>query len=265
MGESAARHDVVLIHGAWLTSASWDLFRQRYEARGFHCLAPEWPLQSRPIEELRTSPHPALGRLSISNIVGHYERAIRGLPAPPILIGHSFGGLFVQLLLDRGLGAAGVAINPAPARGVFPGFTAIRTALPVFLKWLAWRRPATMTLDHFARRFMQASSRDEQRAAYEGQIVPAPGRIYFDLALGIGNRVDFSNAKRAPLLLIAGEQDRTVQLSSVRSAYRKYRRSRAPTEMRTFAGRTHWLIATAGWEEVADYAIAWAGEHARKS
>jgi pimeloyl-ACP methyl ester carboxylesterase len=34
---------------------------------------------------------------------------------PPVLIGHSYGGLFVELLLDRGLGRAGVAMSPAAA------------------------------------------------------------------------------------------------------------------------------------------------------
>jgi pimeloyl-ACP methyl ester carboxylesterase len=203
--------------------------------------------------------------LTISSIVSRYENLIRALPAPPILIGHSFGGLFVQLLLDRGLGSAGVAIDPAPARGVFPGLASIWAALPVFLTWKAWRRPATMTFNHFARSFMQQSSPSEQRAAYEGHIVPTPGRIYFDLALGIGNRVDFSNAKRAPLLLIAGDRDRTVQPSAVRTAYRKHRRSQATTEIRVFAGRTHWLIAAPGWEEIADYALAWANENAGKN
>ncbi|HXQ40906.1 MAG TPA: alpha/beta hydrolase [Candidatus Udaeobacter sp.] len=258
-------HDVVLIHGAWLTSASWDPFRRRYEAQGLHCLTPEWPLQDRPIEDLRRSPHPALGRLTIPDIVRHHERLIRALPAPPVLIGHSFGGLFVQLLLDRGLGAAGVAIDPAPARGVFPGLATIWAALPVFLAWQAWRRPATMNFGHFARSFMQRSSADEQRAAYESQIVPTPGRIYFDLALGLGNRVDFTNPRRAPLLLIAGDQDRTVQLSAVQAAYRRHHRSRALTEIKVFTGRTHWLIAAPGWEEVADYALAWASENARKN
>jgi len=190
---------------------------------------------------------------------------IRALPAPPVLIGHSFGGLFVQLLLDRGLGAAGVAIDPAPARGVFPGLATIWAALPVFLAWQAWRRPATMNFGHFARSFMQRSSADEQRAAYESQIVPTPGRIYFDLALGLGNRVDFTNPRRAPLLLIAGDQDRTVQLSAVQAAYRRHHRSRALTEIKVFTGRTHWLIAAPGWEEVADYALAWASENARKN
>ena len=258
-----ARRDVVLIHGAWLTAASWEPFRRRYEAQGVHCLLPEWPLQNRPTEDLRSRPHPELGRLSVSDIVRHHETLIRALPTPPILIGHSFGGLFVQLLLDRGLGAAGVAIDPAPARGIYPGLATIWSALPVFLAWQAWRRPATMSFGHFARCFMQLSSLDEQRAAYVSQIVPTSGRIYFDLALGIGNRVDFANPKRAPLLLIAGDQDRTVQLSAVRAAYRKHRPSKALTDFKVFTGRSHWLIAATGWEEVADYALAWASENAR--
>lgn len=57
--------------------------------------------------------------LGVTEIVDHYDHLIRGLEQPPIIIGHSFGGLVTQILLDRGLGAAGVAIAPTPVKGTF--------------------------------------------------------------------------------------------------------------------------------------------------
>ena len=51
-------------------------------------------------------------------VVEHLEAVVGELESPPILIGHSAGGTFVQLLLDHGFGAAGVAINSAPTEGV---------------------------------------------------------------------------------------------------------------------------------------------------
>ena len=111
---------IVLVHGAWVTPLCWENFSGYFESRGYTCLAPAWPYKDRSVDELRRSPDPNLGRLGLIEIVDHYDRIIRGLDAPPILIGHSYGGLFVQMLLDRGLGAAGVAIDSAPPQGVLP-------------------------------------------------------------------------------------------------------------------------------------------------
>ena len=254
---------IMFVHGAWVTPASWDLFRARHEAVGYKTIAPAWPCDDRPVSELRRSPHPDLPKLSITAIVDHYEKLIRALPEPPVLVGHSFGGLFVQLLLDRGLGAAGVAIDPAPARGILPKWNATRAAFPVLSSWNGWNRVLTMTPEQFAWGFAHTLSPAEQHAAYERHIVPTPGRIYFQALLGIGNGLNFANATRAPLLLIAGEEDRTVEASMVRATYKKHQRSTAVTEFKAFPGRTHWLIASPGWEEIADTAIAWAGKHAR--
>ena len=101
--ESAERAPVVLIHGMWMTPRSWEHWIKRYGDRGHQVLAPAWPgLEGEP-EELRRDPSP-LTKLGITEVIDHYDRIIRALDRPPIIIGHSFGGLFTQLLIDRGLG-----------------------------------------------------------------------------------------------------------------------------------------------------------------
>jgi len=247
---------VMFVHGAWLTPASWESFRLHYEALGHACSAPTWPFLDRPIAALRKDPHPALKDLTVEMLVEHYARHVRALPEPPILIGHSFGGLVVQLLLGRGLGAAGVAIDPVAPRGVLPGIRALRAAFPVFSAWNGWNRTLTMSYESFARSFAQTLSEPARRVAYERHVVPAPGRLFFEAALGI--RVDFEQATRPPLLLIAGEADRTIELSMVAATYQRYQRSQAITAFKSFAGRSHFLIAEPGWEEIADFAIDWA-------
>jgi pimeloyl-ACP methyl ester carboxylesterase len=254
---------VVLIHGAWLTTACWDRFRARYERQGYSVIVPPWPFVDRPIAALRREPHPELAGLTIRRIVDHFDTLIRALGQPPIIIGHSFGGLFAELLLDRGLGAAGVAIEPAPIRGILPRPRSVVSSLPVYLAPFAWRRVLTMSYASFARNFAETLPLEARPLAYDRHIVPAPGRLYFECVLGIGTGIKRRNPGRPPLLLIAGERDRMIDPGMVYAAYRQERRAPSPTAFRKFAGRSHVIFAERGWQEVADVAIAWAEEHAR--
>lgn len=197
--------------------------------------------------------------LATADLESH-ARIIESQAEPPILVGHSFGGLFVQMLLDRGLGASGVAIDPGPPRWIIPGPAAVRAALPVLLTWGGWRKTLTMSFESFQWGFAHTQPEAEQRAAYEKHVVPTPGRIYFQAVLGIGTKVNFRNPNRAPLLLIAGEKDRTANPSMVKAMYRRHARSPAVTSFKSFRDRTHWLIGAPGWEEIADHAISWAEE-----
>ena len=129
------------IHGAWLTPASWDKFTTRFQARGYDVEAPPWPHENIPLADLRRSPPAALASVGVTDIVDHYDKLLRGRAEQPPLVGHSFGGLFVQLLLDRGLGKIGVALDPAPIKGVMPGLDPVIGALPVSAR--RFMRPGT--------------------------------------------------------------------------------------------------------------------------
>jgi pimeloyl-ACP methyl ester carboxylesterase len=252
---------IMLIHGAWLTTKSWDRFRSHYEAKGYTVVAPAWPYLDASVVALQTVPPPDLAKLGIRQIVDHYDTLIRKLPEPPILIGHSFGGLFVQLLLDRGLGAAGVAIAPAPLFGVLASPRAVWTSIKVFTTWNAWNRVLRMSFDDFASGLAQTLPEAEKKPAYDMQVIPTPGRNFFEAQFGIGGRVNWANPARPPLLLIAGSKDRTITPSMVKTNFKKQRRASSATEFREFQGRSHWLCNEKGWEEIADLALSWAAEH----
>jgi len=256
---------IVFIHGAWVTADCWDRFVPFFEAKGYRCLAPSWPGKDRPVEAIRADPSPLAG-LGIEEIVAHYERLIRELPEPPILIGHSFGGLFTQILLDRGLGAAGVAIDSAPPRGVWAYEpTAFRSLLTVLLQWRVWRKVVRWKYSNFRYAFVHTLTPEAARAAFDRYVVPESGRIFFQSAMAMLNpsspiRVNFANATRSPLLLIAGAKDRIVPAVINRRNAKAYAKSPARTDFREFPNRVHWVIAQDGWDEVAGYAATWLDE-----
>ena len=115
-----------------------------------------------------------------------------------------------------------------------------------------------MSYRGFARNFANGLPEARQRAAYDLHIVPAPGRIYYQSVLGIGASIDWKNSNRAPLLLVSGEQDRTVEPGMVRQNLECYAASPAVTDFHVYPGRSHFLIAAPGWEEIADRALEWA-------
>lgn len=248
---------VLFIHGAWVTPACWESFRRVFEAADFETHAPAWPfVPDRPNARLRSHPDPRLGRLAIGQITDAYASFAATLKEPPILVGHSFGGLVVQKLLDRGIGAAGVAINPAPIAGIIPDFRSLLTVTPILARWAGWRRSYLLSPARFAALFTNTLTPQRAGAAYDAQIIPAPGMIFYQAALWTGTGVD-PVRRRAPLLITGASADRTVTPHAARAAYRKQRRSPAPTDFIEFTGKSHLLIAEPGWEEVAGPIRAW--------
>ena len=200
---------IVFLHGAWMTPACWDPFQGYFDKSGYTTVAPAWPGKERGVEAIRADPS-ALEGLGGGEIIDHYAEIIRALPEPPILIGHSFGGLFVQVLLSRGLGAAGVAIDSAPPKGVLVTQPTVFRALGSVLANPANRRRAVhWTFEQFRYAFVNTLPEDQARAVYEQFVTPETGRIFFQGGLSTVDRdspfvVDFARADRAPLLMIAG-------------------------------------------------------------
>jgi pimeloyl-ACP methyl ester carboxylesterase len=258
--EEAASRTIVFIHGGWLTPTCWDSFVSFFESKGYRCLAPAWPGKDRPVEAIRADPSPLAG-LGMGEIIDHYDRIIRGLDEPPILIGHSFGALFVQVLLDRRLGSAGIAIDSAPPKGVFALHPASLLAVGrILLIPFGWRKVVRWTFTEFRHAFVDTLPLDEARAIWDALIVPDTGRPFFQAAFAMFDRaspvqVDFANPDRAPLLFIAGEADRAMPVALVRKMYRAHRASPARTELLTFPGRPHLLMAQD--EEVAQGCLDW--------
>lgn len=255
---------ILLIHGLWMTPKSWDGWKQRFEAAGHEVLVPGWPGVSDDIAAMRADPS-ALNGLRISTVVDHYAAIIEALPTAPILMGHSFGGLMVQLLLNRGFGAAGVAVDSAQSAGVpvLP-WSVIRAGNPVLGK--PWKIGSTVLLTpkQFQYAFTNTMTLAESTAVSEEFQIPAPAKPLFQAASSLmfntgDSKVDYAKADRAPLLFIAGGADHIVPAKVNRKNAKKY--STGIVEVKEFEGRTHYIVGQDGWEEVADYALEWATTH----
>jgi pimeloyl-ACP methyl ester carboxylesterase len=253
---------IVLIHGLWMTPRSWTLFRRFFEERGYHVLAPAWPRMEGEIEDIRRDPS-VLAGLGVREIVDHYEQILGTMDEQPILVGHSFGGLIVQLLLDLGYGAAGVAINATVPRGIFRlPLSVIRTASPVLSDPRNYHRTVALTFEEFYCAFANTMTGSDARSAYEHLAVPGPGRPIFQALLAnflpnSATKVNHLDDARPPLLLLAGAADNLVPAVLNEINYRKYARSSAQTEYQEFPCRSHLMIAQEGWQDVADYTLYW--------
>jgi pimeloyl-ACP methyl ester carboxylesterase len=259
---------VVLIHGMWMTPLSWEHWITRYTDQGHHVLAPAWPgLEAEP-EQLRRDPSPLAG-LGVKEVVDHYDRIIRGLDRPPVIIGHSFGGLFTQILLDRGLGAAGVAIGTGAPKGVFTlPYSTIKSAWPALGNPANLNKVTPLTAEQFHYRFTNTQSRAESDAIYARYYIPGAARPFFQAGLANFNpkavtKVDFKNPSRPPLLLITGSEDHISPPSVNKENLKRQQHAKSPTEYHEYPRRSHFIAGQEGWEQVADYALSWASRARR--
>ncbi|WP_205696098.1 alpha/beta hydrolase [Conexibacter sp. SYSU D00693] len=257
---------IVLIHGFWVTPRSWEHWIDRYEAQGFRVLAPAYPGFEVEVEALNADPSP-IEAVTVPQIIDHLEAVVGELDQPPIIMGHSAGGVFTQLLLDRGHGAAGVAMNSAPTEGVkrVP-LSQVRATFPVLRNPANRHRAVGFTADQWHYAFANTFSQEESLALYERYHVPASGPIFWGSALANVHpgpdetHVDYHNDDRAPLLFVAATDDHLMPPSIQRSNAKHYK-SDTVTEVIEVPG-PHLMPAAPGWEDVADRVLAWAMEQA---
>jgi pimeloyl-ACP methyl ester carboxylesterase len=251
---------IVLINGLWMTALSWEFWAKRYTDKGYSVLARSWPGMKGDIEYLRFDPSSFVG-LGLTEVVDHYEQIVRELETPPIIIGHGFGGLVTQILLDRGWGAAGVAIASAPVKGI--------GRLPLSMLKLAIsalgnsfrNKTASLTREQFHRAFANSLTEAESLDAFQRYIVPTPNRVLLQTAFAnltrhSASEVNFRNDTRAPLLLVAGGKDRFMPPSLVKANFDLYQESKAETDYKEFPDQTNFTFLQQTM--IADYVLGWA-------
>ena len=252
---------VVFIHGLWLLPNSWDRWADLFEEAGYAALTPSWPDDPETVAEARAHPEVLAGK-TLGQIADHTAEVIGQLEKKPAVIGHSTGGLMAQIIADRGLSAATVAIDPGPFRGVLPlPLSTLRASSPVLRNPLNRGRAVTLTLDQFKYGWANALDDDEAEWLYETYHVATPGVALMQMANANLNprtdaKLDPKNPNRGPLLIIEGEKDHTVAWAIANAAYKRQRHNPAVTELEKVPNRGHSLTVDHGWREVAERALA---------
>jgi pimeloyl-ACP methyl ester carboxylesterase len=258
---------VVLIHGLWMTPLAWEHWADRYEARGCRVLTPGYPgigQGEAGLRELRENPD-AIAGVGVREVMDYLTDYIGRLDTTPVIMGHSFGGTFAQLLVGNGLGSAGVSIDGAGVKGVkaMP-FSELRSTLPVLSNPANVDRAVPLTPRQFHYAFTNTLTEEESQAAYDRYAAPTPARILFQGGLAnvthhAATTFDFANDDRAPLLFVSGGSDHILPPAVQRENYeRNVKHSTALTAHTVFAGRDHFTCGEPGWEAVADFALNWA-------
>jgi pimeloyl-ACP methyl ester carboxylesterase len=256
---------VVFIHGLWLHASSWDPWIDLFSTAGYTATAPGWPGDGATVEETRQDPD-ALSGYGIEEVSDHYKELIDALPARPIVIGHSFGGMIAEKLLGDDYAAAAIGIDAAQIKGVLPlPLSSLRSTLPVFKNPANRHRAVSLTADEFRYSFGNAVSAEESDQLYDRWTIPAPGRPLFEAATANFSSdspaaVDTGNSQRGPLLLIMGGQDHTVPEAITKATVKQYRHSTAVTDLEEFPDRGHSLTIDSGWREVARLCLGWLEE-----
>lgn len=257
-----AGRPVLFIHGLWLHATSWAPWVELFEDAGYRPLAPGWPNEPATVSEAREHPE-VVANTGIDEITEHMVGIIDSIGQPPIVIGHSFGGLIAEKLLGEDRAAAAVAIDPAQIKGVLPlPLAQLRAGLPALGNPANRHRAVSLTKKEFRFGFGNAVSEAESDELYESWTIPSPAKPLFQAAaanftLHSPAAVETGNQTRGPLLLISGLEDHTVPDVVTRSTLKQYRKSAAVTELKQFEGRGHSLTIDHGWREVAAAVLDW--------
>lgn len=249
---------IVFITGAFVSNSCWDEWRTYFESKGYTTMAPAWPFKDGTVEELRARrPNDKeLAALTLSQVLDYYTGIIKQLPEKPVLIGHSLGGMMTQILVNRDLAAAGIAIHPAPTKGILPyEFSSLKSLRKAFGYFTTKKKTYMMSFKTWQYSFTNGMPLEEQRSSYNKLAIPESKTI---ARTGISKqaKVDYKK-QHAPLLITSGSKDHILPAHLNKRNFKKYKQNGSITNYKKFEGRNHFVLALPTWKEDADYILNW--------
>lgn len=253
---------IVFIHGLFVTNTCWDEWIKYYEAKGYKCYAPAWPLKNDSPKNLRKNiAECTIETLRLETILKFYEDTISKIGGKPILIGHSLGGTLVQLLINKGYGAAGVCIHSGPPKGLISfKYSFLKSAFPLLTA--TKKKPYLMSFKQWQYSFTNGMTLEQQKNTYEEFLSPESAHVFLDAVSNIA-KVDFAKP-HAPLLFTSGSIDHIIPASLNKKNVKKYKDKNSIVDFHVFESRNHFVLGADGWQQVAEYIENWIAKQNRK-
>jgi len=246
---------IVLIHGNFVNNKSWAEWKQYYEQKGYTVYTPANPGHDGNPSDLRANVHPDLVTTGFIDVINNLDQLIKTLPEKPLVIGHSMAGMAVQKLVELGKAAAGVSIDGAPPKNVFPPFQTLKTVLPAF-GFFSSKKYFMGSRNWYDNAFFNTLPESEREKAFAKFAVPESYKVSRELVLNSYSNIDFKKP-HAPLLFIGGGSDHIFPVSLTQTIAGRYKDSGSRVDVKIFEGKSHFICGEAGWENVADYIIDW--------
>ncbi len=250
---------IIFIHGMFLNPRSWDPWVSYFEQLGYHCEAPPWPMHEGDPSSLRQNIPATLGSLSLAAVDRHYAALLTKELRPPVVIGHSMGGLLMQKLAASGLIRAGVGICPiAPNRMLAADWGFLRNSASITNPF-AGDEPYEMTPELFHQNFGNTMTEEDSNAAYQQQAIHESRQVLRNV-MGEDGQLDTS-LPHVPFLFVGAAEDKIIPASLVRRNAHAYTDERSHSEYVEFSSRGHFICGQNGWEEVALRVSNWLESH----
>lgn len=246
---------IILIHGNFVNDLSWASWKDYYEKKGYNVYTPANPGHEGKPGALRINVHPQLQKTGFIDVVQNIVKLIDTLPDKPLVIGHSMAGMAVMKLVELGKVSAGVSIDGAPPKNVFPPFQTLKSVLPAF-GFFSGKKIFMGTQEWYNKCFFNTTPIAERDAAFTQYAVPESFKVSRELVLNSFSNIDFKKPHQ-PILFIGGGSDKIFPAELTKTLASKYSDTRSITDLKIFHGKSHFICGEKGWEDVADYIINW--------
>ena len=251
----AKSRTIVLIHGNFVNNATWTDWKRYYEQKGYKVHTPANPGHDGNPAELRTAVHPDLVKTGFIDVVNNIDKLINGLPEKPLIIGHSMAGMATMKLVEMGRAAAGVSIDGAPPKNVFPPFQTLKAVLPAF-GFFSFKKYYMGSRKWYDYAFFNTIPEPEREKAFEKFAVPESYKVSRQLVLNSFSNIDFKKP-HVPILFIGGEKDNIFPAGLTQTIAGKYKDPNSRVDVKIFEGKSHFICGEPGWEKVADHILDW--------